>query len=189
MSKFMLVVISMLVIVFTLVCIHGGLGKVQSQSDRSQDPPDTREGLQLSVELKDTVVRLNSDTEIIVRLKNVGDKPIAIYKNLVWAEATSLSLFVEAIHGKLEDHAFVKEFPYVPPFPKGDFITIQPGMFIGNNQLISMEKIGIKEPGHYRIVVHYRSPIPEEFAPSGLEIWAMENGGLQTKPVDIKVIP
>jgi hypothetical protein len=52
-----------------------------------------------------------------------------------------------------------------------------------------MREIRIKEPGEYRIVVHYRSPIPERFAPAGLEIWAMEDGALQTKPVDIKVVP
>src|SRR5215475_16230258 len=90
--NFRIVVIIALMIAFTSVGARGRMGEGQSQSDRHPDPPDTRDGLQLSVELKDTVVRLNSDTQIIVRLKNVGDKPIAIYKKLVWAEADSLSL-------------------------------------------------------------------------------------------------
>jgi hypothetical protein len=187
MINFRMAVVSALIIAFTSMGARGFMGVAQSKSDRSPDPPDASDGLQLSVELKDTVVRLNGTTQIIVRLNNVGDKPIATYKNLVWAEATSLSLFVKVIHGKLKDPTSVKEFPYIPPFPKEDFITIQPGESIEKKRLITMEEIGIKEPGDYRIIVRYRSPIPEDFAPAGLELWAMENGPLQTKPIDLKV--
>jgi len=163
------------------------MGEGQSQSDRIPDPLDTRDGLQLIVELKDTVVHLNSDAQIVLRLKNVGDKPIAIYKHLAWADATSLSLFIKVIHGKLKDRTFVSEFFITPPFPREDFVTIQPGKFIERKRLISMREIGIEEPGEYRITICYESPIPGEFAPAGLRIWAMENGPLQIKPIDLKV--
>ena len=187
MINFRSVVIKTLIIAFTSVGARGHMGEGQSQSDRHPDPTDTRYGLQLSAELKDTAVRLNGDTQLIVRLKNVGDKPIAIYKHLGWADATSLSLYVRVIHGKLKERTFVSEFFTHPPFPREDFVTIQPGKFIERKRLISIRGIEIEEPGEYSITIYYRSPIPEDFAPAGLEIWAKEYGSLQTKPIDLKV--
>jgi hypothetical protein len=187
--SFGLVVISSLIIAFTSVGARGLMGEGQSQSDRPLDSPDTRYGLQLSVELRDTTVRLNGDTQIIVRLKNVGDKPIAIYKHLAWADADSLSLFIEVVQGKLKERDFVSEFFIAPPFPKEDFVTIQPGKFIERTRSISMRELEIEEHGEYRMIIRYLSPIPEDFAPAGLELWAREYGPLQTKPIDLKVTP
>lgn len=187
MINFRLVVIGLHIIAFTLVGIRGSMAERQSQSDRLHEPLDTNYGLQLSVKLKDTVVQINSKPQIIVRLKNVSDKPITIYKNLAWGQGKSLSLFIEVIRGKLDGPTFLEEVFFRPPFPKEDFIPIQPGEFIEVKRSISLRNFGVMEPGDYRIIVRYRSPIPEDFVPAGLEVWAMEYGALQTKPVDLKV--
>jgi hypothetical protein len=170
----------------------GNIGEGQCQpdspqSDHPQVPSDSNYGLQLSVELKDTIVRLNSTPQIIVKLKNVGDKPITIYKKLEWGQSKGLSFFIKAISGKLADPTFIPEASYYPPFPKEDFVTIQPGESFEVKRLISLQILGVKEPGDYRLIVRYRSPISEDFAPAGLEIWAKEYGPLQTKPIDLKV--
>jgi len=187
MINFRLVVIIVLIIASALVGVQKSIVKSQSPSDHPQDPPDTKDGLELLVEVKDTVVRLNSSPQITVRLKNVSDKPITIYKNLDWGQSKGLSLFIEAIHGKLDAPTFLAEARYSPPFPKEDFVTIQPGEFVESKRLISWELLGVKEAGEYRIIVRYRSPIPKDFAPAGLEIWGRENGALRTKPLDLKV--
>lgn len=157
------------------------------QSDHSQIPSDTNYGLQLSVELKDAVVRLNSRPQIIVELKNVGDTPIAVYKKLEWGQSKGLSFFIKAISGSLAEPTFIPEAFYYPPFPTEDFVTIQPGESFEVKRTISLQILGVKEPGDYQLIVRYRSPVPEDFAPAGLEIWAKEYGPLQTKPIELKV--
>jgi hypothetical protein len=94
---------------------------------------------------------------------------------------------ISVVSGKLAERTFLEDALHHPPFPAEDFITIQPGESLEKERWLDLHGDGIRTPGVYRVTVWYHSPIPREFAPSGLKIWAMENGVLQSKPVTFKV--
>jgi hypothetical protein len=148
---------------------------------------DTKHGLQLSVELVKESYRLDETPTLKIRLRNVSQSPIAIYKKMGWGRSSSLTISISVVQGELGERMFVEDSLDHPPFPAEDFILIHPGESVERERLLDLRSDGIQSPGIYRVTVWYHSPIPREFAPPGLKPWAMENGALQSKPVTLKV--
>lgn len=159
----------------------------QHRNKQRIEPSDTGYGLQLLTELDGETFHLQDVAKLKIKLKNVGQGPITIYKHLAWGRSSSFTVFISDEHGKAVRRTFLEDAMHVPPFSKNDFVTIQPSESVETKRLVDMRGDGIKAPGIYQITVRYHSPVPREFAPEGLEIWAMENGVLQSKPVTFKV--
>jgi hypothetical protein len=159
----------------------------QRHNKRQIEPSDTGYGLQLSTELDGETFHLQDVAKLIIKLKNVSQGSITLYKHLAWGRSSSFTMFISDEHGKAVRGTFLEDAMHVPPFSKDDFVTIQPGESVEIKRLVDMRGDGIKASGIYQIAVRYHSPVPREFAPEGLEIWAMENGVLQSKPVTFKV--
>ena len=163
------------------------MAKNQHRDVRKTEPSDTKDGLQLSVELDKESFRLDETPTLKIRLRNVSQSPISIYKKMGWGRSSSFTISISVVQGELGERRFLEDALDHPPFPAEDFITIRPGESVERERLLDLRGDGIKSPGIYKATVRYHSPIPREFAPSGLKVWAMENGVLQSKPASLKV--
>jgi hypothetical protein len=152
-----------------------------------KEASDTKDGLQLSIELDRERLLLGEAATLKIRLKNVSQSPITIYKHLGWGRSSSLTMSLSVVRGALARRTFLEDAQHHPPFPQGDFTTIQPGEFIERERWLDLKSDGITGPGIYKLTVWYHSPVPREFAPPGLKLWAAENGVLQSKPVTLTV--
>lgn len=163
------------------------MGANQHRDLRKTEPSNTKDGLQLSVEADKESFRLDETPTLRIKLRNVSQSPIAIYKKMGWGRSSSFTISISVVQGELGERRFLEDALDHPPFPAEDFITIRPGESVERERLLDLRGDGIKAPGVYEVTVRYHSPIPREFAPSGLKLWAMENGVLQSKPVSLKV--
>jgi hypothetical protein len=173
--------------IFLLTITPNGMADKQSRVKPRVKPTDTKEGLQLSVELDKESYGLGDTARMKIRLRNLSQTPITIYKNLAWGASSSFTLSISAISGKLAERTFLDDAMHHPPFPREDFTTIQPGEFVEQERQLDLRGDGIRTLGVYQIKIRYHSPVPHQFAPEGLKIWAMENGELRSKPVTLKV--
>ncbi|HEY9401161.1 MAG TPA: hypothetical protein VIQ24_00610 [Pyrinomonadaceae bacterium] len=185
--KQMIAIALILVFLFSIAS-HAANNAQESKGERSL--PDKINGLHLSVELIDDEKNFRrADTfRIRVKLKNVSQSPITLYKEMSWGWLSSLFLGISDGRGRKVDTPFLEHaFPH-PPFPKEDFIAIRPGEAIEKVRDVELKLYEIRKPGTYFVTVWYRSPVPQEFAPEGMKIWAMEEGRLESKPVKFRII-
>lgn len=176
------------VVALLVVLIMSAMAKNQHRDVRKTQSTDTKDGLQLSIELEKESFRLDETPTMKIRLKNVSQSPIAVYKKMGWGRSSSFAISISAIQGELGERKFLEDALHQPPFPAEDFMTIPAGESVERERLLDLRGDGIKSPGIYKVTVWYHSPIPREFAPPGMKLWAMENGALQSKPVSLKVI-
>lgn len=181
------ITIGILTVAMLITLAVGSVAKHQHSVKARASASDTKDGLQLSIEIDRDSYRLGDSATMKIRLKNVSRGPIAIFKNLAWGASASFTLGISADRGKLAQKTFLDDAQHRPPFVAEDFITIQPGELVEQERLIGLRREGIKESGVYKVTVWYHSPIPRSFAPEGLQIWAMENGVLRSKPVAFNV--
>jgi hypothetical protein len=182
-----LFVISILMMVLAATVVLSDTVQNQHGSKRKTELPDTKDGLQLSIEVKGDSFHINDIPKFKVTLKNISRAPITIYKNLGWGRSSSLTLSILDNRNRMMRKTTLADASHVPPFPREDFITIQPDESIQKEFILGLRDEGIKAPGVYKVVVWYHSPIPRKFAPKDVQIWAMENGVLQSKPAIFKV--
>lgn len=183
------IIFAILVSLLSVTEVLNGMPTTQHRGKREPGPRDNKDGLQLSIELDGEHFGINDVPTLKITLKNISQVPIAIYKNLAWGRSSSLTLSIVDDHEKMVRGTTLADASHVPPFPREDFLTIGPGESVQKESILGLRDEGIKGLGAYKLVVWYHSPIPRDFAPSGLNLWAMENGVLQSKPVTLKVTP
>src|SRR5712692_7102231 len=147
------------------------MAKDQHRDVRKTEPSDTKDGLQLSIELDKESFRLDETATLKIRLKNVSQSPTAIYKKMGWGPSSSFTISISIVQGELGERRFLEDTLDHPPFPAEDFITIRPGESVERERLLDLRGDGIKSPGIYKVTVWYHSPIPRDFAPPGLKPW------------------
>jgi hypothetical protein len=162
----------------------------QTQSDRKQtcERPNCFKGLEISATLDKTDYRWGDIGRMTFTIKNVGNEPIAILKDLGWGPSSSLGFALGAIRGKTTHPARLDDAHDRPPYQREDFVVLKPGEFIEGNRHFNIDQDGgIVEPGIYEAVVWYHSPVWQEYAPDGLKIWPKENDSIECKSVRFTV--
>ena len=159
-----------------------------NNAELERQPSDTKQGLRLPVEIDRKIVRMNDAVKAKIRLANVSPSPITIYKEFGWGPSSSFTSTITDMAKKVILSTTFPDAQDRPPFIVEQFITIQPGKSLELERWLDIRSEGIKVPGEYKYTIWYHSPVSLEFAPSGMEIWPMENGDLESKPITFKVI-
>ena len=158
------------------------LNSLAQTEKRCPHSSDTYHGLHLSINLDGTSYRLGEIATLQVTLKNTGDLPITIYKKLGWGCLGSLGYRLADSQGRGLMPTFLYGSFYSPPFPREDFITLRKGEVIQTQIDLDIgRREGIRKPGIYQVRVWYNNPVPQDFAPEGLQMWRMEEGDLVAK--------
>jgi len=170
-----------------LICLALNVSaRCQKGGDSSAELPNTKDGLELSIEIDKSVYRRNENAELTVHLTNVGNSPITIYKELGWGGSSSFIYGIQDSKGRYLRQYFLDDHQPDFPFKKEDFIIIQPHDSISKHRLIDLEDA--KPNGTYKLIVWYHSPVPQEFAPDGLTVWSREEGPLRATPVSFQIV-
>jgi hypothetical protein len=179
-------VVSFLALLLTVV--HSTSFSTQSSRKRKVALTDTYKGLHVSVTSDRETYNLNDIVSLEIRLKNVGNEPITIYKRFGWGWSSSFFLSVSESSGKTIQPSFLEDHLPYPNFPKEDFTVLQSEESTKIEREIDLKGYGIKKPGVYFVTVWYRSPVPISFAPEGLKIWPMEYGRLEARRARFRVM-
>lgn len=150
-----------------------------TNSGRIRSHQDTKQVLKLSIMLDQASYTLRGAARLTISLKNTGQQPIAIYKDMGWGVSSSLSKYVRDSNGQRLDSLVLSDARDAPPFQEEDFTILKPGEEFTFKKWLDMYTEGITLPGEYVVSVLYHSPVEREFAPKGLNVWARENGTLE----------
>lgn len=156
---------------------------------QNQKVTDTIDGLQLSITFGDKkeTYRPNENFKIKIKLTNISKNQIVIYKNMGWGWSSSLFLAVSDKNGKSLISGILPDAQDPPPYSKEDFIALQPKDFFEIETFIPLVNYKIKTSGIYRIIVWYQSPISKQFVPQEADVFTMEQGRLESKPLQFNV--
>jgi hypothetical protein len=148
---------------------------------------DTRDGLNLSIELDGESYHLDDVAKLKITLKNVSQTPITVFKKFGWGPSSSFIFSISDDRGKEIERTAFADSTHWPPFSKEDFATLEPGESIQQDSELDLEGEEVKVVGVYHINIWYHSPIPRRSAPEVPNLWSAENGTLRAKPVRFKV--
>jgi hypothetical protein len=171
------------IITFLLTGFFISNANYQNETKNSDIAVDSKDGLKLTIELDKEIYSLKNDPALKVILKNVGQAPITLYKNMGWGAASSLFLAIGDSNGKLVQPDVLSDAQDYPPFPENRFITLQPNEEFTFWRRFDMEGQGITKLGKYSLTVWYHSPVPQASAPKGRNVWTKEKGTLRSKSV------
>jgi hypothetical protein len=153
--------------------------------------PASKEGLEISAEIKGETFRLHKDDiPLTVTLKNVSQSPIIVCTKWVW-DTNSMAFSAIEIDDEKGDWlapATILERWGEPPLSKADFITIEPGKFIQKKLWVFLDEYQFKRPGTYRLVVYFYSDYKDSEAPAGIKFWDQKHGQIRSMPISFQVI-
>src|SRR5262245_48772309 len=145
--------------------------------------------LKVSVRTDKQIYKRGETIQLDVFLTNTGDRLIHIYNYLSWGYSSSLTLHVYNHAGKEVQARFLDDTITPPPPPEEDyyFVSLKPNHLFGVRRTSPLEELNINQPGQYKIIVEYHSPIPKKYGKEK-EIVGTEDGRIWSKPVRIKVV-
>lgn len=148
----------------------------------------TKPKLEVNVELNKTKFKLDDVGKFTVEIKNIGETPIFIYKDIGWGTSSGLSKMISDEKDELILGRIVSDAHYVPPFLEKDFIKLEKGEYIRKERWLDVYSEGISKPGDYKLVVFYSSPVPKNFAPKKKRVWTTEDGEVESNTISFTVI-
>ena len=109
-------------ILFVLSGITNAAGNLHctAQSDRGGESKD---GLELRIQMDRETYSLRDYPVLKISLKNIGQEPLSLYKEMGWGARSSLLLAVRESSGRWLHSSFISEVRDHPPFPEEDFTT------------------------------------------------------------------
>lgn len=180
------ILLSAIVFLF-LFGIFRSSANYQNEMKEPHTYSDSRDGLKIIIQLEKTTYTLAEYPALKVTLKNISQSPLILYKNMGWGAASSLILAIGDSNGKLVQPDVLSDAQDYPPFPIKDFITLKPNEEFILWRRFDWEGQGVSKAGEYSITVWYHSPVSEENAPKGINVWTKEKGTIRSKPFAFKV--
>lgn len=153
--------------------------------------PDTFNGLQIKTEIiGDKKKFRKSDTFwILIKLKNVGNSPIILYKHMTWGLSSSFYFRIHNEYGEYVKQSVIEDsIAYLLELSKEDFETIKPGELIERKRDVILEEFAVDKPGIYSFRVSFESPMFPEYVPKGMTVRTINEGVINSKPVKFEII-
>jgi len=138
----------------------------------------TLDQMQFSVQTLSPVLSHSQAMETRLRLTNRSKTPMYVFKDLsyfvtAWAYGSS---------GESMDKGVFEEVR-PPPLQRSDFLLLKPGQYIEYIRRESLDGLGIRKAGQYRVDFHYDADIPRRFT-FGFPAWL----GTQRASAVIRVV-
>lgn len=144
-------------------------------------------GVSLSVTIDRHTVKLGDRIFIEAQLRNMTERPVAFWGELLWGHRGGLIL-----------HVLRGDGSEVPPRPRVDesiipselrnlssYVTVQPAHTFG---VVRSDRVSVivDSPGTYRIFVEYLSPLPRNYA-NVEDLWTRDRGAIRSPEVEVTV--
>jgi len=138
----------------------------------------TLDQMRFSAQAVSPVLHASQVLETRLRITNRSQAPMYVFKDLdyfmtAWAYGGS--------GGSMDKQVIEEVRP--PPIQRSDFILLKPGRYIEHVRHDSLDQLGIRKPGRYRIDLDYSPTMSPAFT-YGLPVWQ----GTQRASVMIRVV-
>jgi len=163
----------------------GPVAQITGQESQSKRVPDVTKELRLSIELKGGPFHLRDIVTLVMKLENIGDSAVGIYKHMGFGPA-GFELVISDENGIwVRDQDLVRET--FPPFTfaKEDFRILEPKSVIKEEITLDLGDYAFSGPGKYKVAFSYFSPVLAELAPRDLRVFTMDDGLLEAKPIEL----
>lgn len=181
----------MKVVKLTLLCIvavsSGNQGTTHNQLRKSSVLPQP---LELSIATDRQRYRQHGTIRLNAMLTNTTYvKDIFVYSPLGWGHLSSLTYTIRDASGKFIEPTILND-ELTPPIDRSDttsFVKLRPNQFLGVRFIEGLDRLGIKKPGRYSILVEYHCPISITDV-DRKDFWSKEDGALRSNLVWIQVV-
>lgn len=177
--------------------ILGSAGTFARQPARSNDPQEDlvvkqkTKRLELSIATDRQKYRRHGKIRITATLTNVDYvKDVFVYRSLGWGYLSSLTYTIRDASGKRIMPTILAD-DLTLPIPRNDttfFVKLEPNHFLGTNYIETLDRLNLKRPGKYSILVEYHCPISTA-AVDLRNFWSKEDGTMRSNLVWIEVVP
>lgn len=130
---------------------------------------------------------ISSTFKLTVKIRNVSETPIHVYKEMAWGRGASLSFAIIDSAGRVVKGGMLPDAVDIPPFSVTNFQLLEQNEFLSAERWIDLSSQGLSRRGRYKLAVSYHSPVARENSPADLTIWAAEDGTVSARPVVFKV--
>jgi hypothetical protein len=179
-------------ILMTVGLILGAAVMFQSQAalQKNSAVKDETKRLELSIVTDRQQYNRHDKLTITAMLVN-GEyiKDILVYGGLGWGHLSSLTYTIRDASGNpLHPTILADDLPF--PMRSDDttsFVKLHPNHFLGTNYTETLDRLNLKRPGKYSVLVEYHSPISRD----GVNLsnfWSKEDGIIQSNLVHIEVL-
>ena len=180
-------------IVMMFGLILGAAMAFQSQAALQGDSSVKDETKRLELSIATDRQKYNRHDKLTLTAMLVNDEyvdDIVVYSRLGWGHLASLTYTIHDASGKLV-HPTVLADELTFPISKDDttsFVKLHPNHFLGTNYTETLDRLNLKRPGKYSIVVDYHCPISSS-AVHLSNFWSKEDGIIRSNTVMIEVVP
>lgn len=172
----------------SLACIYTPpMFGAQESRPREVKATDSADGLQISIHLGGEQFRTSDTAQLKVELKNIGDVPLMIHKDIGWYGDTSFGLSItDEHHQRVNPTVLIENFP-TTPLPVDDFITLKPGESHEQERRLVLKWYQFEESGEYVLTATYWGA-SKDFVPESLRGRTWRGEQLKSKPIKFKVV-
>jgi len=144
-------------------------------------------GVSLAITMDRRTAKLGDRILIEAQLRNMTERPVAFWGELLWGYRGGLIL-----HVLREDGSEVPSRPRVDEsiIPSelrnlSSYVTVQPAHTFG---VVRSDRVSalVDSPGRYRIFVEYLSPLPRNYA-NVENLWTRDRGAIRSPEVELTV--
>jgi hypothetical protein len=177
--------------------ILGALVPFASSTGRTKELRDSSDVTQKSKRLELSIVtdrkkyKRHGKIEITAMLKNADYiEDISVFRKLGWGYLSSLTYTIRDASGKRIRPTILAD-DLTLPIPRDDatfFVKLSPNHFLGTNYLEGLDRLNLRKPGKYSILVEYHCPISTADVDLR-KFWSKEDGILSSNVVYIEVLP
>ena len=168
----------------------GGLPVRGHERQENLDVKQKKKRLELFIATDRQKYKRDGKIMITVMLTNPDHvKDIFVYRSLGWGHLSSLTYTIRDASGQpvvptiLDD-----DLPF--PIPRNDttfFVKLEPDHFLGTNYIETLDRLNLKRPGRYSILVEYHCPISST-AVDLRNFWSKEDGTIRSNVAWIEVV-
>ena len=178
---------TILVLVLASIVI---LGKQRATNNQSRKIPVPPKQLELSIATDRQRYTKHGKLRLNAMLTNTSYiKDVFVYSPLGWGHLSSLTYTIRDASGKFIEPTILYD-ELTPPIDQSDtesFVKLRPNQFLGVRFIEGLDRLGIKKPGRYSILVEYHCPISTTDV-DRKDFWSKEDGALRSNLVWIEVV-
>jgi hypothetical protein len=169
----------------------GGQAATNNKQKESSNIQPKATKLELSISSDRHRYKQHGKIKITVMLTN-GDyvKDLFVYGTLGWGHLSSLTYTIRDASGKFVQPTILADdlpFPLAPD-DTTSFVKLAPNHFLGTSYSETLDRLNLRKPGKYSILVEYHCPISS----AGVNLsnfWSKEHGTIGSNLVHIEVLP
>jgi hypothetical protein len=187
-TRFLLFPISLLALTGLVLSVHGNehRGGLSRASKRIGDTT-LEHLLEVSLQAEKSSYTLQDTIVLRVLLSNKSSDHLYLYKQLLWGESNSFSIWARDWATEQDiPQDFTEDMPAPPPRSAADFVELLPEHIYGVIVKTSAKELNLKPKRKYELFAGYHSPVPSESG-FGLRIISREQGSIRSNTVIVTV--